>query len=229
MVINRLKDEVYRANVSLVQNKLVLLTWGNVSGYDPDSGLVAIKPSGVEYSKLRIDDIVVCKLDGTIVEGKLKPSSDLPTHLEIYRNFKGVSGVCHTHSRYATAWAQACRDIPALGTTHADYFYGNIPCTRKLSKEEVSADYETSTGKIICETFSNIDPRSIPAVLVASHGPFTWGESPAKAVENSFVLEEIAAMASISYTLGKTEHIDKYLLDKHYLRKHGKDSYYGQE
>lgn len=226
---DQLRQEVFEANLRLPESNLIILTWGNVSGFDRDSGLLAIKPSGVQYSEMRVDDIVICDLDGNIVEGKMKPSSDLNTHIELYRNFDGISGICHTHSRYASAWAQALRDIPAIGTTHADYFYGNIPCTRILSADEVDSDYERNTGRVICETFKNIDPQAVPAVLVASHGPFTWGESAARAVENSIVLEEIAQMAAISFSLGDIKNMDRYLLDKHYLRKHGKDSYYGQK
>lgn len=226
---DQLRQEVFEANLRLPESNLIILTWGNVSAFDRESGLLAIKPSGVQYSEMRVDDIVICDLDGNIVEGKMKPSSDLNTHIELYRNFDGISGICHTHSRYASAWAQAIRDIPAIGTTHADYFYGNIPCTRILSAEEVDSDYERNTGRVICETFKNIDPQAVPAVLVASHGPFTWGESAAQAVENSIVLEEIAQMAAISFSLGDIKNMDRYLLDKHYLRKHGKDSYYGQK
>ncbi|MEE4115893.1 MAG: L-ribulose-5-phosphate 4-epimerase [Marinilabiliaceae bacterium] len=226
---DQLRQEVFEANLRLPESNLIILTWGNVSGFDRESGLLAIKPSGVQYSEMKVDDIVICDLDGNIVEGKMKPSSDLLTHIELYRNFDGIAGICHTHSRYASAWAQALRDIPAIGTTHADYFYGNIPCTRILSAEEVDSDYERNTGRVICETFTGIDPLSVPAVLVASHGPFTWGESAARAVENSLVLEEIAQMAAISFSLGDIKNMDRYLLDKHYLRKHGKDSYYGQK
>lgn len=229
MSLDQLKHEVLEANLQLSQYNLVILTWGNVSGFDKSTGLLAIKPSGVEYSELTVGDIVVCDLDGNVVEGRLKPSSDLLTHIELYKNFEGVSGICHTHSRYASAWAQANREIPAIGTTHADYFYGNIPCTRKLTADEVSTDYEKNTGVVIWETFRDIDPLAVPAVLVSTHGPFTWGESPAKAVENSLVLEEVAHMAFISNELGSINSMEKFLLDKHYLRKHGKDSYYGQK
>ena len=229
MSLDQLKHEVLEANLRLSQYNLVILTWGNVSGFDKSTGLLAIKPSGVEYSELTVGDIVVCDLDGNVVEGRLKPSSDLLTHIELYKNFEGISGICHTHSRYASAWAQANREIPAIGTTHADYFYGNIPCTRKLTADEVSTDYEKNTGVVIWETFRDIDPLAVPAVLVSTHGPFTWGESPAKAVENSLVLEEVAHMAFISNELGSINSMEKFLLDKHYLRKHGKDSYYGQK
>ena len=227
-MLEKLKEEVYRANMSLVENKLVILSWGNASGFDPESKKIVIKPSGLSYSEMTAESMVICDIEGNIVEGDLKPSSDLKTHLELYKSFPGIRGVVHTHSRYATAWAQAGEDIPALGTTHADYFYGSVPCTRKLSKDEVENDYELNTGKVISETFSNIDWTAIPGVLVNSHGPFTWGLSPLAAVENSIVLEEIATIAAITSSIKEVSHVDNYLLDKHYLRKHGKDSYYGQ-
>lgn len=227
-MIRKLKEDVFKANMELLNNRLVILTWGNVSGFNTESGLVVIKPSGVRYNKLSPDNMVVVDLEGNIVEGTMKPSSDILTHLELYRNFENIGGICHTHSRHAVAWAQADRDIPPMGTTHADYFYGDIPCTRKLSEKEVSENYELNTAKVIGECFSKIDHLSMPAVLVAGHGPFSWGSSPAEAVENSIVLEEVAAMAIISETLGGKKRIDEYLLNKHYKRKHGKDSYYGQ-
>ena len=227
-MLKELREQVFKANLELVERGLVILTWGNASGFDPESGYVVIKPSGVDSREMTPENMVIVDLDGKVVEGKLKPSSDASTHLELYRKFKGIKGVVHTHSRYATAWAQAGKEIPALGTTHADYFYGNIPCTRGMTNMEVATDYELNTGLVICEHFENIDFRSMPAVLVKNHGPFCWGESPAKAVENAFVLEEVAIIASITSSLGTERSIDKFLLDKHYLRKHGKDSYYGQ-
>lgn len=227
-MLKELREEVYKANVDLVDKGLVLLTWGNVSGYDPKSGYVVIKPSGVEYSEMTPGKMVIIDMDGKIVEGRLKASSDASTHIALYKKFDGIQGIVHTHSRYATAWAQTGREIPTLGTTHADYFYGNIPCTREMTEIEVSTNYEINTGKVICERFENVDFKSMPAVLVNNHGPFCWGESPAKAVENALVLEEVATIASITVSLGTDKSISKYLLNKHYLRKHGKDSYYGQ-
>jgi len=223
-----LRDQVYRANLELKSNNLIILTWGNVSGYDPERGIIVIKPSGVPYSEMTPSSMVVCDIQGNVLEGDLKPSSDLPTHIVLYRSLPGIRGIVHTHSRYATAWAQAGEDIPALGTTHADYFYGSVPCTRKLTEEEVKNDYEKNTGRVIAETFKENDWLAVPGVLVNSHGPFTWGESPAEAVENSVVLEAIATMAAITISIKKSGNIDRYLLDKHYMRKHGKDSYYGQ-
>lgn len=228
-MIDKLREEVFRANLELGRSNLVILTWGNVSAYDPQNGRVIIKPSGVPYDQMTAESMVVCDIDGNIIEGKLKPSSDLPTHLELYRSFPEIRGVVHTHSRYATAWAQSGRSIPALGTTHADYFYGEVPCTRALTSDEVKDDYELNTGRVIVETFEGTDYLSIPAVLVCSHGPFTWAESPSKAVENSIVLEEVAAMAAVTFGIAEKGNIEDYLLDKHYLRKHGKDSYYGQK
>ena len=229
-MLENLKEEVFKANMLLPKYNLVTFTWGNVSGIDREKGLVVIKPSGVEYEKMTKDDMVVVDLDGNVVEGNLKPSSDTATHIELYRNFKDIKGVVHTHSTYATIWAQAGINLPALGTTHADYFYGDIPCTRKMIKEEIESNYEKETGKVIVERFSNINPNDMKAVLVNCHGPFTWGESPLKAVENSVVLEEVAKMALNSKLINNTlESMDQSLLDKHFLRKHGKNAYYGQK
>ena len=229
-MLENLKEEVFKANMLLPKYNLVTFTWGNVSGIDREKGLVVIKPSGVEYEKMTKDDMVVVDFDGNVVEGNLKPSSDTATHIELYKNFKDIKGVVHTHSTYATIWAQAGINLPALGTTHADYFYGDIPCTRKMTKEEIESNYEKETGKVIVERFSNINPNDMKAVLVNCHGPFTWGESPLKAVENSVVLEEVAKMALNSKLINNTlESMDQSLLDKHFLRKHGKNAYYGQK
>jgi len=228
-MLEELKKEVYDANIALVKHGLVIFTWGNVSGIDREKGLMVIKPSGVDYDDMKVEDMVVVSLeDGKVVEGTLKPSSDTPTHLVLYRNFKGVNAIVHTHSTCATAWAQSGAPIPALGTTHADHFYGAIPCTPSLTKEEVNGQYEVETGNVIVRTFQNIDPESIPAVLVAGHGPFAWGSTPKKAVYNAVVLEEVARMGMLTFSLGYQNPIDQYLLDKHYLRKHGKNAYYGQ-
>ncbi len=227
--LEKLKEEVYRANMGLVSNHLVILTWGNVSAIDRDSGVVVIKPSGVEYDALTPDDMVVVDLEGNVIEGTLNPSSDTPTHLKLYKSFEGISGIVHTHSTHATTWAQACRPVPALGTTHADYFYGDVPCTRPMTREEIEEAYELNTGKVIVETLEGIDPMQMPGILVANHGPFSWGRSAAEALHNAIVLEETARMAWMTVMLGKTEPIAKYLLDKHFLRKHGSNAYYGQK
>ena len=230
-MLELLKKEVLEANLELPKYGLVTFTWGNVSGYDPESGLVVIKPSGVSYDGMTVDDMVVVDLQGNIVEGTKKPSSDTPTHLALYRAWPGVRGVVHTHSRNATTYAQACLDIVAGGTTHGDYFYGDIPCTRYMTPEEIAGDYELETGNVIIETFAKrgIEPLNIPAVLVRSHGPFTWGTSPAEAVHNAVVLEELAYMAMHSQMLiGDAPCMQQELLDKHFLRKHGPNAYYGQ-
>lgn len=227
---DQLKESVCKANIELQTQKLVIFTWGNVSGIDRSAGVVAIKPSGVSYDKLAPDDIVLLDLDGNILEGSLNPSSDTPTHLELYRNFKALGGICHTHSSNATIWAQACRGIPCFGTTHADHFYGEIPVTDLMTPEEIEGDYELNTGKVIVSRFEGIDPMEMPAVLVANHGPFTWGAAPEKAVENAAVLEQVAVMALGTITLNSNmKDISRVLLDKHYLRKHGKNAYYGQK
>lgn len=227
-MLQDLKHSVYLANQELVHFNLVIFTWGNVSGIDRRQGLVVIKPSGVTYNEMAPEDMVVVDMEGKIVEGKYKPSSDTPTHLEIYRNFKNVGGIVHTHSEWATSWAQAGISIPAMGTTHADYFYGEIPCTRSLTEEEVKDNYELETGKLIVSTFSDKDPDAIPGILVNGHAPFTWGNTPGKAVYNAVVLEYLAKMAFRTRLLGNEKPIEQFLLDKHYRRKHGKDAYYGQ-
>lgn len=230
-MLEKLKEQVWKANLQLPAHGLVVFTWGNVSGLDRESGLFVIKPSGVEYDKLRPEDMVVMDLEGHKVEGELNPSSDTPTHLELYRNFPTIGGVVHTHSRWATIWAQSGRSIPAYGTTHGDYFYGPIPCTRPMTPEEIGGEYELETGKVIVETFQEKKPEDIPAVLVKSHGPFTWGKDCFEAVHNSVVLEELAMMAwHTENTMGvQMQPMQQELLDKHFLRKHGANAYYGQK
>ena len=229
--IEQLKDDVWRANLLLVKHGLVIFTWGNVSAIDRNTGLVAIKPSGTDYDVMQASDMVVLDLDGAIVDGKLQPSSDTPTHLELYRTFPEIGAVVHTHSVYATAWAQAKRAIPCYGTTHADYFFGEIPCTRILTAEEIKKDYELNTGHVIVETFRNLalSAAQMSAVIVASHGPFSWGKNASDAVHNAVVLEELSRMAILTEQVSPaTTAIDDNLLDKHYLRKHGDGAYYGQ-
>ena len=231
-MLEALKEEVLAANLRLVDAGLVVLTWGNASGFDPESGLVVIKPSGVSYAKMKADDLVVVDLDGKVVEGRLNPSSDTPTHLEFYRNFKGVRGAVHTHSVEATAWAQAGREIPCYGTTHADQFHGPVPVTRVLTSSEVEEAYELNTGKVIVETFKGRDPLAQPGVLVAGHAPFTWGQTPAKAVDNAIALEAMAKMARLTEFLAAAKPaptLPGYVAEKHYLRKHGPNAYYGQK
>lgn len=229
-MLEQLKEEVCRANLLLPEYRLVTFTWGNVSGIDRESGLMAIKPSGVEYDKLTPDDMVLVDIKtGKRVEGKWNPSSDTDTHCELYRAFPELGGVVHTHSRWATTFAQAGRGVPPLGTTHGDYFYGEIPCTRKMTAEEIDGDYERETGKVIVETFSGKEPMEIPAVLVHSHGPFCWGEDAMTAVHNAVVLEELCFMAWHTILLSPDiKPMQQKLLDKHYLRKHGENAYYGQ-
>ena len=227
-MLEKLKEEVYRANLDLVEHGLVIFTWGNVSGIDRERGLVVIKPSGVSYDEMRPQDMVVMNLYGQVVEGNLKPSSDTPTHLVLYRQFQNIGGVVHTHSEWATSWAQAGTGIPALGTTHADYFYGEIPCTRKMTKEEIEKDYELETGKVIVERFKELNPDQVPGVLVNNHGPFSWGTDAHNAVHNAVVMEEVAKMTFRTLQLNPETRMDQVLLDKHFLRKHGKDAYYGQ-
>lgn len=228
-MLERLKQEVLEANLDLPKYNLVTFTWGNVSGIDRERGLVVIKPSGVPYEKLKLEDLVVVDLDGNKVEGDLKPSSDTPTHLVLYRAFSQIGGIVHTHSPWATSWAQAGRPIPALGTTHADYFYGEIPVTRPITREEIENAYELETGNVIVETFKDRDPSQVPSVLVNSHAPFNWGKDPHEAVHNAVVLEEVAKMALHTYALNPgINPMDQALLDKHFLRKHGASAYYGQ-
>ena len=229
-MLEDLKAEVCKANLDLVAEGLVIQTWGNASGIDRARGLMAIKPSGVPYEGMKPEHMVLVSLaDGKVVEGKLKPSSDTPTHLELYRAFKEIGGVVHTHSLYATAWAQAKRKIPSYGTTQADYWYGEVPCTRLMTPKEIKSDYEKNTGTVIVETFKKLNPLEHPAVLVASHGPFTWGKTPADAIHNASVLEFIARLASETLRINpKTKPMQPGLLDKHFLRKHGSKAYYGQ-
>jgi len=231
-MLEDLKAEVCAANKLLVTQGLVLFTWGNVSGIDRDKGIFAIKPSGVPYDTLTPQDVVLIDLNGTVVEGCARPSSDTPTHLELYRSFAELKGICHTHSKYATIFAQAGREIPCLGTTHADYFYGSVPVTRELRSDEVVSEYELNTGKVIRETFKNkkIDARDMRACLVSSHGPFTWGDSANKAVESAATLEFVAQMALETLVMNpRVQAVPQFLLDKHYKRKHGSGAYYGQK
>ena len=229
-MLEKLKKEVLEANLELPERDLVTYTWGNVSGINREKELFVIKPSGVEYEQMKVEDMVVVDLKGNKVEGDLKPSSDTATHLFLYNHFKKIGGVVYTHSSWATSWAQAGKAIPALGTTHADYFYGEIPCTRKMKAEEIEAEYERNTGKVIIERFKNIDQTQIPGVLVNNHGPFSWGTDAANAVHNAVVMEEVAKMAYRSVNLNTDlEQVDQLLLDKHFLRKHGENAYYGQK
>lgn len=231
-MLETLKKQVYEANMELPRRKLVTYTWGNVSGIDREKGLVVIKPSGVEYDELTPEMLVVVSLDNEIVEGKLNPSSDLRTHLEIYRAFPDVGGVVHTHSPHAVGWAQAGRDIPCFGTTQADYFYGSVPCARSLTREEVDEDYEGNTGKVIVETFRerNLEARAVPGIICRNHGPFTWGRDAAQAVYHAVVLEEVAKMALYTISINpEAGPAPQHVLDKHYLRKHGPNAYYGQK
>ena len=227
-MLKELKKQVFEANIALPRYGLVTLTWGNVSEIDRETGYVVIKPSGIRYEAMRMDDLVVVDLDGNIVEGRLRPSSDAPTHLELYRQFPEIGGITHTHSRWATIFAQCGMDLPALGTTHADTFYGPVPCTRNLRQEEIFGAYELETGRVIAETISQEGAASVPAVLVHSHGPFTWGSDALKSVEHSVILEEVAMMAWHTLMMNPDIRLKQDLLDKHYLRKHGKNAYYGQ-
>lgn len=229
-MLNTLKEQVFQANLLLTKHGLVTFTWGNVSGIDREKGLVVIKPSGVAYEVMKAEDMVVVDLQTSkVVDGKLKPSSDTPTHLELYKAFPNIGGIVHTHSRWATIFAQAGRGIAALGTTHGDYFYGEIPCTRKMTVEEIQAEYEKETGRVIIETFKHKNPDTVPGVVVYSHGPFAWGKNAIDAVHNAVVMEEIAFMNSHTMLLNpNTQPMQQELLDKHYLRKHGANAYYGQ-
>lgn len=231
-MLEALKRAVYEANMELPRRGLVTYTWGNVSGIDRETGLVVIKPSGVEYDELTPEDLVVLDLDGKRVEGKLNPSSDTKTHLELYKAFPQVGGIVHTHSPYAVGWAQAGEDIPCYGTTHADYFYGPVPCARHLTPQELDEDYERNTGKIIVETFSvrGLNPLAVPGVICHSHGPFTWGKDAAQAVYHAVVLEEVAKMAAYTRLIRPdAAPAPQHVLDKHYMRKHGPNAYYGQK
>ena len=227
-MLEELKKKVCEANLELVRHGLVIFTWGNVSGIDRESGLVVIKPSGVSYEGMTPEDMVVVSLDGRVVEGSLKPSSDTPTHLVLYKAFKEIGGVVHTHSTYATAWAQAGLDIPNIGTTHADYFHDAVPCTADMTEAEVKGEYELETGNVIVRRFEGLNPVHTPGVLVKNHGPFTWGRDAAEAVHNAVVLEQVAKMASISFSINPSLTMNPLLVEKHFSRKHGPNAYYGQ-
>lgn len=227
-MLELLKEQVFKANLDLVKHNLVIFTWGNVSGIDRETGLVVIKPSGVSYDTMTVDDMVVVDLDGNVVEGNLRPSSDTPTHLELYRSFPDIGGVVHTHSTYATAWAQAGIDLPSIGTTHADYFHDAVPCTPDMTREEVEGDYELETGRVIVRRFEGLNPVHTPGVLVKNHGPFTWGKTPDEAVHNAVVLEQVARMAFIAYQVNPALTMNPLLIEKHFNRKHGPGAYYGQ-
>ena len=224
-MLEKLKEDVFRANLDLVRHGLVIFTWGNVSGIDRENGLVVIKPSGVDYDTMKASDLA----SGEVVEGNLRPSSDTPTHLALYRAFPEIGGVVHTHSTYATAWAQAGIDLPNIGTTHADYFHQAIPCTPDMTREEVEGDYELATGLVIVRRFEGLNPTHTPGVLVKNHGPFAWGKSPADAVHNAVVMEQVAKMASIAYSVNPALTMNPLLIEKHFSRKHGPNAYYGQK
>ena len=227
-MLEALKKEVFKANLELVRHGLVLFTWGNVSAIDRTTGLVVIKPSGVSYEEMKEEDMVVVDLNGKIVEGKLKPSSDTATHLVLYRSFPTLGGIVHTHSTYATSWAQAGFDIPNIGTTHSDYFSAAIPCTRDMTPQEIEGEYELETGNVIVERFKDLNPDFIPGVLVKNHGPFSWGKDAHDAVHNAVVMEQVAKMAYIAYGVNPELTMNKNLIKKHFYRKHGPDAYYGQ-
>ncbi len=229
MSIEELKQQVFRANLDLVEHGLVIFTWGNVSGIDRERGVVVIKPSGVSYEGMKADDMVVVDMEGNRVEGAYKPSSDTATHLELYKAFPETGGVVHTHSTYATAWAQAGCDIPNIGTTHADYFSDDIPCTRDMTEAEIMGDYEKDTGSVIIERFKGLNPTHIPGVLVKNHGPFAWGKDPHDAVHNAVVMEQVAKMAYISHQVNPQLTMNRWLIEKHFSRKHGPNAYYGQK
>jgi L-ribulose-5-phosphate 4-epimerase len=228
-MLEKLKNSVFKANIELVNKGLVIHTWGNVSGIDPETGLIVIKPSGVSYETMIPGDMVVIDHLGNIIEGHYKPSTDAPTHILLYNTYKSLGGIVHTHSSYATSWAQAGKSIPPLGTTHADHFYGEVPCTRLMEREETESNYEINTGRLIIEKIGNLNPLDVSAVLVNGHGPFCWGTSAENAVYNAITLEEVAKMAFYTVLLGKSEPINQFLLDKHFKRKHGDDAYYGQK
>lgn len=230
-MLEKLREEVYRANMELPERGLVVYTWGNVSGIDREKGFVVIKPSGVDYDELSPENLVIVDLNNNIVEGKMNPSSDTKTHVELYKSFPSIGGIVHTHSHHAVGWAQAGKDIPCYGTTHADYFYGSVPCSRNLTRKEVDEDYELNTGKVIAEEFTrrNLKPESSPGIICRSHGPFTWGKTPAQAVYHAVVLEELAKMALYTVMIDpNAPEAPQYVQDKHYLRKHGPNAYYGQ-
>lgn len=228
-MLEALKEKVFQSNLDLVKHGLVIFTWGNVSGIDRESGLVVIKPSGVSYDIMKASDMVVVDLDGKVVEGDLNPSSDTPTHLVLYKAFPEIGGVVHTHSTYATAWAQAGIDIPNIGTTHADYFYKAIPCTADMTREEVEGNYELETGNVIVKRFEGMNPVHTPGVLVKNHGPFAWGKDAHEAVHNAVVMEQVAKMASIAYSVNPNLTMNQLLVEKHFSRKHGPNAYYGQK
>ena len=228
-MIKKLKKKVCKANLNLFRHGLVVSTWGNASAIDRKKGLVVIKPSGMSYKNMDAEDMVVVDLDGNVVEGEHKPSSDMATHLVLYQHFPDIGGVVHSHSEWATIWSQAGHAVPALGTTHADYFYGDIPCTRKLTDAEIKSEYEKETGNVIVETFNNLDPNAMPGVLVNSHGPFAWGKDVDEAVHHAVVMEVVSKMAYYTLKIKKVPRLDQELLDRHFFRKHGKDAYYGQK
>ncbi len=228
-MLKTLKEKVFKANLDLVKHGLVIFTWGNVSAIDRSTGLVVIKPSGVSYEEMKAEDMVVVDLDGKVIEGTLKPSSDTATHLELYKSFPHIGGVVHTHSTYATSWAQAGCDIPNIGTTHADYFSAAIPCTRDMTRQEVEGEYELETGKVIVERFRELNQDFIPGVLVKNHGPFSWGKDANDAVHNAVVMEQCAKMASIAFQVNPELKMNQHLITKHFMRKHGPDAYYGQK
>lgn len=229
-MLEELKEKVFKANLDLVKHNLVLFTWGNVSGIDREKELVVIKPSGVNYETMKASDMVVVDLKtGKVVEGNLNPSSDTPTHLVLYRKFQEIGGIVHTHSTYATAWAQAGKDIPNIGTTHADYFHDEIPCTKDMTESEVNGDYELETGNVIVKRFENINYIHTPGVLVKNHGPFSWGKDADNAVYNAVVMEQVAKMAFISFSVNPNTKMNPLLVEKHFSRKHGPNAYYGQK
>jgi L-ribulose-5-phosphate 4-epimerase len=227
-MLEALKNKVWKANLALVKYGLVIFTWGNVSAFDRESGWVVIKPSGISYDNMKASDMTVVDLNGRIVEGEYKPSSDTPTHLELYKAFPEIGGIVHTHSTYATAWAQAGKDIPNIGTTHADYFSNSIPCTRDMTIEEIQGEYEKATGSVIIERFKHLNPLYIPGVLVKNHGPFAWGKDADEAVHNAVVMEQVAKIAFITCQINSRPEMNDNLIEKHFLRKHGSGAYYGQ-